>query len=362
MHAPILRYFLLDNRLVDEEGMTESLTAKDFMVFLENMPSISHLELHLGWQPIIDEAVLSNIMLRPNLEKLGLGHSIQLRWEVLARIIDESPQDILFPMLRYLEIAAEKKALQLLLPNLPHLQGVRLVQIDIPLHPGNHILGSLSYCPRLEDIIFDSEHPTLISPKDLLKLASGCPELRRLELGDNFQCDVGFTDELLETLVSKWKHLAVLSLPFTVELSIVSLISLARHCPCLYELKIMTDLELTLLADESEKITFPSLDFMQVGQITSSRLETEQDVDLLRSQLIQLLDNRFPALNSFSFNLTVDSDRSSGLAKAIKRHLGNTRTSNFDSRPLPVDLMLTRRLVEPIPGSRYNPSLKAGWI
>ncbi|KAJ5095324.1 hypothetical protein NUU61_004680 [Penicillium alfredii] len=355
MQAPSLRYFSLDNRLLDEEETGKFLTSIDFANFLESVPSITHLELLIGWRSVIDEGIFHRIILRPNLEMLSLGQDIPLRWETIARIANELPQTRLFPALRYLDIAAEDKVLRFLLPKLVNLQGVSLNQTNPSLHPGDHVLGTLSSCSRMEDIVFESDHTTVIT-NTFLKLAANCPELRKFELGDTCQCDHGFTDGLLETLASRWKYLTTLNFPFAAKLSIGSLVSLARHCPRLYDVKLMADLELHDLAHESTDITFPCLDALELGHITTSMLQSDRDAMKCRDQISGLLDDRFPLLYTFRFTPRTDNEHSRILQRAMNHHFRTTRSAAVDLRPTPVVSKLTRRLIEPIAGSRYNPT------
>ncbi|KAI9924535.1 hypothetical protein MW887_006807 [Aspergillus wentii] len=98
--SPLLQLWLVDNRLIEEEESSDALTADDFLDFLTSMTSIKHLELNLGWEPILDERVMQHIMLRPNLEVLNLGYYVPLDWRIIMQVQDEYPSDHIFPVLR----------------------------------------------------------------------------------------------------------------------------------------------------------------------------------------------------------------------------------------------------------------------
>lgn len=292
--------------LINYPSGNKSLSSDEFLGFFETTP-ITHLHLYGHWQSVVDGTVLRSIMLRRNLEGLSLPADIPLCWATIARIQNVG-SDGLFPALRFLKVAAEAKVLRVLLPKLHHLQGAALSQVDPPVNRRDHIIGSLCRCPQLEMIRFESLHTTFISAKELSALASGCPLLRKLDLNDTIQSDYSVTDELIETLASKWRDLANHSLQLEVNLSVGSLVSLARHCPRLGILHLMTDLDLNQLAKESKDIIFPSLFIHRLGRISPSAVETSQDVENVHGLLFSLLDDRFPGVRRFDFTLGADED------------------------------------------------------
>lgn len=359
-NAPSLRALLLDNRLVDDDPSTTLLTEDDFLNFLKAMQSIKHLELIIGWDPLLTEKVMTYLMFRPGLEKLGTGHGVRWRYSTVRRALSENPDLVPFPHLRSLQVTAEDKALRLILglPLLKNtLQRIDIAVVDCQSSPVDTPRFASS-CTRLEEVIFSWEHGDL-SGTSLVELAAHCPMLRRVQFESENGSIVDLSDEKIEKLASKLGHLEVLSLPaIGGTITSRSLASLARHCPRLKDLTMPADVEILQLLDEEpeQEVHFPSLQRLDLENIFTvlHPVESKEDLAVFQERIIRLLDERFPSLMDFAFNPTPPHGHGSDpLIATVREHLAQ-RSLPF-SMPFMVGKELTARLIESEPGSRYNP-------
>lgn len=321
------------------------------------MPSLKHLELIIGWEPLLTEKVMTYLMFRPGLEKLGTDHGVLWRYSTVRRALSENPDLVTFSHLRSLQVTAEEKALRLLLPLLKDtLQRINIAVVDCQSSPVDTPRFASS-CTRLEEVIFSWEHGEL-SGVSLVDLASHCPLLRRVQFESDNGSIVDISDEKMEILASKMSHLEVLSLPaIGGTITSRSLVSLARHCPRLQDLTIPADVEILQLDEEEEgEVHFPSLQRLDLENIfTTVRppVESKSKEDIAK-RIIHLLDGRFPSLTSFAFNPTPPHGHGSDpLISTVRKHLA--RRSLPFSMPFMVSNELTARLIESAPGSRHNP-------
>ncbi|KAL2219257.1 hypothetical protein M432DRAFT_340642 [Thermoascus aurantiacus ATCC 26904] len=343
---------LIDNALVDDNPSTDLLTEDDFLNFFKAMPSIKHLELTTGWGPLLTENVMAYLMFRPGLEKLSMGAGSLLRYSTVRQALSENPDLVIFPHMRSLHVTAEDRALRLLLPLLKSLQSVE-IDVDDCLFPVD-IARYVSSCTRLEEIFYYWERGAL-NGASLVYLAPHCPMLRRVDFSPNLGYINDISDEMIEKLASKLVHLEALKLPpIGGRITSKSLASLARHCPRLRELTMPTDVEIIELDNEPEQLHFPSLQSLSLRRITARPLESKEDLAILQERIIQLLDKRFPSLTRFSFGPRPLHDWDSDpLTAKVREHL-KQRSLPFSIQPL-VYKKLTARLIESVPGSRYNP-------
>lgn len=242
-------------------------------------------------------------MLRPNLEMLSLGRDTILEWDLTEQVLYECGGSSVFPSLRYLHVWAEERALQALIPLLKNLQGVHLQSTNSPTGIDDvavsSVLSLLSLCRRLEDIYFDTDRETTILSKSFRDIASGCPLLRRLEIGEDCESCAGFNDELIAAIAPQWNSLVVLCLPFVSELSPSSLACLSRHCPRLQELRIIYGFEFIDEPDPSSGLVhFPHLEILHIGSPPPGNI-CQRDPTTAANAMVQLIDRRYPALKRF---------------------------------------------------------------
>lgn len=231
--------FLVDNKSENFNTDT-SITTHHFLRFVQAMPSITHFVLYYSWGPLMDSELLRCITRRPNLEYFSFDPNTRMQWLTICLQEMGVATNGLFPSLRFLTLTTDAKALQFLLPRLPHLQGV---SFEIrKSQPGStassSTLGLLSLCPLLEAVTFYDEVP--ITSKSLSDLASGCPLIRCLKI-EGPGCKGSLNGEVFDTITSKWRHLIELDLGFESDLSVSVFESLARHCCHLRNLYLMTD-------------------------------------------------------------------------------------------------------------------------
>ncbi|KAJ6171705.1 hypothetical protein N7470_000772 [Penicillium chermesinum] len=264
----------------------------------------------------------------------------------------------IFPALRYLGVYIEDKALRPLLPFLSNVQGLRLDVSDCgPIQTQKpYIMGLLSACPHLEDLEFGTRHSSTISSAAFLELASGCPLLRRLEIGDTCDCEPDFNDALIEKLSSRWKNLAVLSLPFQATLTRRSLAHLARNCPGLIELRVMDDVLEMEEKEPVDMVPVPNLKILEMGQLNLN-LNSESEAATASKNTIAVLDKWFPALQSFFHNYPTISRKYHMFNRLVAEHLMQTRPI----QPLPpaypatsVAHELHRKLLAPNSAGRFS--------
>ncbi|KAL2010205.1 hypothetical protein VTN00DRAFT_6012 [Thermoascus crustaceus] len=357
--APSLRSFLLSNRLLTENPLTTLLTEDDFLNFLKAMPSIKHLDLSVGWDTLLTENMMIYLMFRPGLEMLSLGRGSLLRYSTVREAMGKNPDRVPFPHLRALDVTAEDEALRLFLPLLKNLQAVDIAVVDCKfLADLPHYASS---CTQLEEIDICWYGQGEFTGKSLLDLASHCPMLRRVQMEYGPSRIIDISDETVEMLAAKLVHLEVLTLPFDFdsgEISSKSLASLARHCPRLQELTMLADIEFIQLDHEPEQLHFPSLWRLSLGRIKAVRhpaeLEEEKNMAAFPDRIIQLLDKRFPSLTEFNFTpIFTHDDHADPYIVKIRQHF--LQRSRPFSMPWRVSSKLKERLIESVPGSRYNP-------
>ncbi|KAJ5183799.1 hypothetical protein N7492_001415 [Penicillium capsulatum] len=350
-NAPGLRFFLMDNRITVKNA-PEAIRRTGFMPFLQNMPSISHLELHHGWKPIFDKVFWDHITRRPNLEYLSLCPDEEIQWSTLCPPGLDGRLGGLFPALRYLSMTTNPQTLQLLLPKLPALQGVSL---DVESHPicrdiESNGLASLSSCPLLEEIEFLGQE--LITSSDLLTLALRCPRLRILDVQAPMVND-RITEEQFNTMVSRWKNLSVLSLTCSVDLSVASFANLAHLCPNLHNLDLFCCVDLNGLASYPDTMVFPSLRGLRLD-VPLPMPEPQMSETWMRSWVRDQFDLRFPALQTFDVGFRGNLDGNLGrLMTEIGGEFLKGRPDDM-SRPFNIRSMYIERLLEPVSGSGLN--------
>ena len=337
------------------------------MKFLNDMPSIVNLELHSGWSRVMDKSFLQHLMLCPTLEILNLGWELALEEEMMARALYNCDSRPIFPALRHLSVIAEEKALRPLIPFLGKLQGLSISLINQDSSDSQESIFELLHaCPLLEDIEFSASRPTIISSAAFLKVASGCPMLRRLQIGDNCECDSQFNDGLIETLTRRWKELAVFDATFRAKLSHRSLVAFGINCPRLHELSIEQDLPLVDMGNlysgkpflPPGRRLFPSLEILTVDSVSFHSINVES----LASYTNDLLDELFPALQTFDFSAVTHFDGNGtsiarNIKDSIRSHLSRTRPRMLFPPAYPATSVAFERLLklfEPDLASRYN--------
>jgi hypothetical protein len=349
-NAPSLGALLLDNRN-DSYQSADLIIEEDLINFLEGMPSIKHLELMIGWEPALTEKVIIYLMFRSGLEMLRIQSA--LHCSTLQEALSTNLDLDFFPHLRSLELAAEDRAWRLTLPMLKRLQHADMTVIDC--HSPVDLLHSMSSCSRLEELSFSWDHGALTGAS-LLDLASHCPILRSI----NFESDDGhlieISDDVIETLASRLPHLEELIFPSLVgvRLSSKSLASFSRYCPRLSCLDMPVDLEFIELDSGPEQLHFPLLEILDLGLITARHMALEEDYAAWGERIIRLLNKRFPCLISLHFRPTPPYDYASD---PLIRRVGKLLLQRPNT-PFPrcnVNVNLKSRLIESLPGSRYNP-------
>lgn len=328
-----------------EDATEPPIPALSFIDFLESMPSITHLELHTGWNALLNNSCLRYLMLRPNLEMLSLGHEMILDWNLIEGALYDCGESTIFPSLRLFDVYAEGRVLQTLIPLLKTLQGAHLLQTDS--HTGGiSVLSLLSLCRRLEDILFDSNERTIIPSKSFRDLAAGCPLLRRLELGESCEPCGEFNDELIAAIAPQLSLLAVLCLPFKTKISPKSLACLSLHCPYLQELELKHDFELMDKPDPSDGLVyFPRLEILELGSV-SHRIHPHSDPTTIATAIIELIDSWCPALKAFA---CVDPFPRLDLPEfhfMIAKHLAATRPPLIHPRNWPGSSISTNLIIE----------------
>lgn len=341
---------------LEDRWTSANMTAKEFLDFFVNMPSIKHIIPRGRCYGLMDGNFIRHCLLRPNLEVLCLPIGISPSWESVEKLQRNNPSCTIFPRIRSLEIAADPKTLQLILPGLKYLQNIKLrVRLD-DSPPQVGILESLSSSSQLESVTL--YHPSTIPGDTLLYLALRCPLMRRFTVDrGSGSFDDHFTDELLDRVLSSWEHLEVLELQAQVDLSIKSLISIALHCPCLCQLSLQTAVEIDQLQDQPKDVHFPSLIFLSLHTITSKDFWDHETIADFSDELIHLLRSRFPLLSQFWFQFRSSSGYDHHLFHSVIKYLDSIEHADFEGQLLSpcVPAMLTKRLLEPVPGSRFNP-------
>lgn len=93
----------------------------------------------------MDEEVIQHCLLRPNMEVLSLPTDTLLSWETAESLHLSNPTCAIFPRIRPLEVTADSKALQLILPGLTHLQSIILRIRHDSAQSQTNILACLSF-------------------------------------------------------------------------------------------------------------------------------------------------------------------------------------------------------------------------
>lgn len=324
------------------------------------MPSITHLELHRGWVPLMDDDVWRSIMLRPNLEFFYPSSANYLEWDSFSRLVTDSLPGEIFPSLRCLEVAADTKTFQFLLPRLSALQEfVMETYIDFSQSASlGPIMQSLTSCSLLETGIFVGSGP--VTSADLLNLASCCPLLSRLDVNlQSRQLEDSLDDEQFNTFVSRLKHLTVLQLRLPVNLSFQSLASVAIHCPQMRFMQVRARIDVAELANAPDSIRFPCMESLVVsdvfmdGEWCSSSTSRHNWSKGSNPALERIMDPRFPVLNFFAFYPT--RVRPAGINRQMLSR-GQLILRPSSGRPPRVDVRsdMVRALIDPVPGNPYN--------
>lgn len=315
------------------------------------MASIKHLMLPEGWNSIVDERIMHHLLFRPNLELAHLRG--RFPWGAIEKLQSNIPIGGLFPRLRSLESSAAEKVLQSVLPGLRHLQTIDVESITGGVQQPCYALDYLSSCPRLESVALRSL--SVIPAKTFLHIASGCPLMRLFHVNTLSWAheNSGITDEVMDRLASSWRQLEVFTLKIRCpRLSVKSLVSFSRHCPRLFDLDLRARFGLVQLNDEPQEVNFPALQRIRLGGYTLLSLQSERDVAIAYEQIVAVFEVRFPILLGFSQrNQNNDFERELiyRIGRCFLRRGACRRELPKPSR------MMARRLVEPVPGSRYNP-------
>ncbi|KAK2773633.1 hypothetical protein FQN53_004077 [Emmonsiellopsis sp. PD_33] len=331
-HVPMLRSFGF--RLYSEQN----LTTGELLDFLEGMPAITHLEADIDPQ-LISEELVQHLALRPNLELLSFEYS-NICEPVFAykTLFSGTIRRPIFQAMRclniHLSIPPNSPVPITGLPKLDNLQSIKL-RLDSTPYVGS-IIGSLASCPLLEDIIilvdevgYDDE----LNDHFIDEMLSCWPALTDFFLYPNPEAAVSFTPAIFE--------------------------SFARYCPRLTHLKFLLDLDFERLMNAPDEIKFPCLHFFTINEIRLRGPVPEpnsDDFEPTARRFTKLLADRFPVLKSFTH-----SGNSPFTPKESRPALWRIGLEFLEDRDVPTPMFTTagvelrKRLIEPAPGSRFNP-------
>ncbi|KAK2803146.1 hypothetical protein FQN51_003890 [Onygenales sp. PD_10] len=331
-YVPMLRSFGF--RLYSEQN----LTTGELLDFLEGMPAITHLEADIDPQ-LISEELVQHLALRPNLELLSFEYS-NICEPVFAykTLFSGTIRRPIFQAMRclniHLSIPPNSPVPITGLPKLDNLQSIKL-RLDSTPYVGS-IIGSLASCPLLEDIIilvdevgYDDE----LNDHFIDEMLSCWPALTDFFLYPNPEAAVSFTPAIFE--------------------------SFARYCPRLTHLKFLLDLDFERLMNAPDEIKFPCLHFFTINEIRLRGPVPEANSDDFQptaQRFTKLLADRFPVLKSFTHG-----GNSPFTPKESRPALWRIGLEFLEDRDVPTPMFTTagvelrKRLIEPAPGSRFNP-------
>lgn len=321
------------------------------------MTSIRHLSAPLDWIPDSDGRIIRHLLLRSNLELLNISSDEfgpqSTPHKMIEALQTNDPFGDVFPWLRYLSVDGRGEMHAFLLPKLRHLQGVSIDVSDIAFEQQQcYLLDCFSVCSRLESVILEGS--LAIPAQTFLHIAARCPLMRRFVVGgcglDENDC---FPDWIIDKLASSWRQLEILLFQLSnTNFSVESLISLSRNCPHLQVLNLPAKFEICDRTAVRPEISFPSLTRLAVTGVTFLHLDSKDEIESAYDQITFQLDTRFPALLDVLFRS--DNLHRRMFLEKVRNYLYTSREHEEQYRPNVSDL-LTERLIEPIPGSRYNP-------
>ncbi|KAK2799592.1 hypothetical protein FQN50_008430 [Emmonsiellopsis sp. PD_5] len=360
-HVPTLRSFGF--RLYNERN----LTTGELLDFLEGMPAITHLEADIDPQ-LISEELVQHLALRPNLELLSFEYSYMSEPVFAYKpLFSGTIRGPIFQALRclniHLSIPPDPPVPITGLPKLDHLQSIHLNLDNTPSVAS--IIASLASYPLLEDISISSTNEVIkIKEETLLHIARSCPLVRRCRLNFYIEGYYGaLNDHFIDQMLSCWPALNDFFLypnpKAEVAFTPAIFESFARYCPRLSHLAFFLDLDLERLLNAPDEIKFPCLGFFTIHEIRLQGPVPEPESDDFQptaQRFTKLLADRFPVLKSFKhsgYNPSTPKEQLPALWRIGVEFLKDRDVST--PIPMSAGLKLRERLIEPAPGSRFNP-------
>lgn len=147
--------------------------------------------------------------------------------------------------------------------------------------------------------------------------------------------DDHLTDELLDRVVFRWKHLEIFELHAWVKLSTKSLISIALPFPRLFRLSLQTTVEIGQLLSQPKDVRFPCLTYLELHSITTKDIPSPEAIVEFSSNLLNILGSRSPLLRHLWFRFQSRSGYDRYLFTTVRDYLA-LGVPNFPERQAPL--------------------------
>ena len=236
-----------------------SLTEDGIVRFIKNCDSLDYLSVRTGLLGSWTRKEFEASARHPKLELLSIPDIPDDWLDFLRHERSISPA---FPKLAHFYTGISDQALELLFPYMPNLQSLNLNLEN--LSPSHHILTAASNFTRLTSLNIDFGPKCTLSGHDLVLLAQKCPELKELHICEwegSHPAGVGVTDSIIDEAAQHMGNMSQLVLAFDRSdlLTWQSVLSIARHCKKLMQLRIPCNFTWKEAMDNAPVNTFPRL-------------------------------------------------------------------------------------------------------
>ncbi|MCJ1248458.1 hypothetical protein MMC30_005676, partial [Trapelia coarctata] len=264
--------------------------------FVESMRQLSILDIRHGFNRLWSIKVFSVIAQHPSL----LGVFVPDIPDDWVRKLVGGPSTQLFPELPVLNTGLSEFGLELLLPHLEKIQGLK---IDLS-GQSSDALKIVADIPHMRFLSFQFGPRSVVRGEDLIRVAKSTPGLAGLDLPVQPPLDItpvqpsaqGVNNATIDEVARLLPKLEMLRLDLSdCSLTEVSLLSLGTHCKELTNYYLSADVSFEQFLQKATPGLFPALEFLEIDLPQSTRRHY-QNVDEKARRLMQTA----PKLYSFS--------------------------------------------------------------
>ncbi|PHH91259.1 hypothetical protein CDD83_1176 [Cordyceps sp. RAO-2017] len=294
--------------LIDSPGA--AVQPDFFATFLAEYTSLEHMVFLHGMDHLITDDLMLHLADRPSLSSLMIGKTCSA--ELLQRISTQVLQP--FRALRNLQLTVPSSAVPTLVRLATQLNRLELTVQDADAT----VVGRLASLTTLRELSLSFSAATELPKHEILSLKK-LTQLEELTVGPDEAEDKAevtafqssFSDTDFDELVSQLRSLRRIRFMIQSNLSVLSLASLAKHCPLLEMCTMPQVFDMSPLSgDDRAKFSFPNLHYLDLGGLERPPSENPSS-----QELASAMKTAFPKLGEFY--VSSDDDYSNDVADAF---------------------------------------------